>query len=141
MTWEIGDTITQAELNGVIALFCHFYQHHETFAYTPDEMELDCCKFQILNGIYSDEELIVETPLRLSITDERFPNQNYMLGISYYSYTPDTDNLLPELKREYFELDPTNPVIEFDNDVVYIMLDNWDFVTKFDKPIIEEVTG
>lgn len=140
MTIQFGRDATQDEINGVISLFCHFYEHHESFNYTDEEIEFDTCKLQILNGIYSDEELIVETPLKLRITDELFECQRYFLGISYYSYTPDTDNLLPELKREYFEIDPTDGEIEFDNNVVYIMLDNWELVTKFDKPVIKEVT-
>ena len=143
MTISFGSTPTQAEINAVISLFCHFYEHHESFDYSPDEIEFDTCKLQVLNGIYSDEELIVETPLRVKITDELFPCQIYYLAVDYYSYEPDTDNLLPQLQREYFPLSLNDDVaeIDFDDaDVVYIMLSNWRLVTKFDKPVITEVT-
>ena len=145
MTVSFGSTITQAELNGVISLFCHFYKHIEGFDYTDEELSFDTCKLQILNGIYSDEELIVETPLQVKISDERFPVQNYKLGVSYYSYTPDTDNELPPLQHDYFDLTlDINGVAELDfddSDVVYIMLTGWELVTSFDKPLITEVTS
>ena len=99
-----GETITQSELNGIISLFCHFYRHQETFEYDQEEIGFDTCDLQILNGIYSDEELIVETPLKLKISEERFPNQNYQIAFDYYSYNPDTDDELPQLQREYFDL-------------------------------------
>jgi hypothetical protein len=63
--------------------------------------------------------------------------------VDYYSYEPDTDNLLPQLQRKYFPLSLNDSVaeIDFDDaDVVYIMLTNWKLVTKFDKPVITEVT-
>jgi hypothetical protein len=50
---------------------------------------------------------------------------------------------LPQLQRKYFPLTVNNGVaeIDFDDaDVVYIMLSNWRLVTKFDKPVITEVT-
>ena len=145
MSISFGSTITQAELNGVISLFCHFYKHVETFDYTNDEIEFDTCKLQILNGIYSDEELIVETPLKVKITNEKFPIQNYKLGVSYYSYEPDTDDELPNLQKDYFDLTlDSNGIaeIDFDDaDVVYIMLTPWELVTSFDKPLITEVTS
>ena len=138
------ETITQRELNGIISLFCHFYRHQETFEYDQEEIGFDTCNLQILNGIYSDEELIVETPLKVKISDERFPNQNYQLAFDYYSYNPDTDDELPQLQREYFDLTlDSNGEAEItieDTDVIYIMLENWELVTSFDKPIIEEVT-
>jgi hypothetical protein len=143
MTLEFGSTPSQAEINAVISLFCHFYEHHETFEYTDDVIEFDTCKLQVLNGIYSDEELIVETPLQISVSDELFNCQSYYLAVDYYSYEPDTDNLLPQLQRKYFPLTVNNGVaeIDFDDaDVVYIMLSNWRLVTKFDKPVITEVT-
>jgi hypothetical protein len=143
MTLEFGSTPTQAEINAVISLFCHFYEHHETFEYTDDVIEFDTCKLQVLNGIYSDEELIVEAPLQISVSDELFNCQSYYLAVDYYSYEPDTDNLLPQLQRKYFPLTVNNGVaeIDFDDaDVVYIMLSNWRLVTKFDKPVITEVT-
>lgn len=143
MTLEFGSTPTQAEINAVISLFCHFYEHHETFEYTDDVIEFDTCKLQVLNGIYSDEELIVETPLQISVSDELFNCQSYYLAVDYYSYEPDTDNLLPQLQRKYFPLTVNNGVaeIDFDDaDVVYIMLSNWRLVTKFEKPVITEVT-
>jgi hypothetical protein len=143
MSLAFGSTPSQAEINAVISLFCHFYEHHENFDYSDDVVEFDTCKLQILNGIYSDEELIVETPLRVKITDELFPCQSYYLAVDYYSYEPDTDNLLPQLQRKYFPLTVNNGVaeIDFDDaDVVYIMLTNWKLVTKFDKPVITEVT-
>ncbi len=143
MTIAFGSTPTQAEINAVLSLFCHFYEHHESFDYSPDEIEFDTCKLQVLNGVYSDEELIVETPLRVKISDELFPCQKYYLAVDYYSYDPDTDNLLPQLQREYFPLSLNDGVAEIDfddNEVVYIMLTNWRLVTKFDKPVITEVT-
>ena len=137
------ETITQSELNGVISLFCHFYKHQEIFDYSSDEIELDTCTLQILNGIYSDEELIAETPLKIKITDEQFPIQNYQLAFDYYDYKPDNDDEPPVLQREYFdlELDSNGEAeIDFDdNDVVYILLPNWELVTSFDKPLITEV--
>ena len=144
MTLEYGSTPTQAEINGVISLFCHFYEHHEDFEYSPETIEFDTCKLQILNGIYSDEELIVETPLQIKITNEKFPCQNYYLAVNYYSYLPDTDDQLPQLQREYMPLTLNEGIAELDfndSDVVYIMLDNWELVTKFDKPVITEVTS
>ena len=145
MTISFGSTITQAELNGVISLFCHFYRHVETFDYTDEELEFDTCNLQILNGIYSDEELIVESPLKVKISEERFPIQNYKIGVSYYSYEPDTDDELPLLQKGYLDLTlDSNGVgeVEFDDaDVVYIMLDAWELVTTFDKPLITEVTS
>jgi len=143
MTLEFGSTPSQAEINAVISLFCHFYEHHESFDYSDDVVEFDTCKLQVLNGIYSDEELIVETPLKVKITDELFPCQSYYLAMDYYSYEPDTDNLLPQLQRKYFPLSLNDSVAEIDFDdssVVYIMLTNWKLVTKFDKPVITEVT-
>ena len=138
-----NETITQSELNGVISLFCHFYKHQEIFDYSSDEIELDTCTLQILNGIYSDEELIAETPLKIKITDEQFPIQNYQLAFDYYDYKPDNDDEPPVLQREYFdlELDSNGEAeIDFDdNDVVYILLPNWELVTSFDKPLITEV--
>ena len=142
MTIAFGSTPSQAEINAVISLFCHFYEHHESFDYSDDVVELDTCKFQVLNGIYSDEELIVETPLKFKITDELFPCQSYYLAVDYYCYEPDTDNLLPQLQRKYFPLSLNDGVAEIDFDdssVVYIMLSNWELVTKFDKPVISEV--
>ena len=144
MTLSYGSTPTQAEINGVISLFCHFYEHHEDFEYTDEVLEFDTCDLQILNGIYSDEELIVEPPLKVKITNELFPCQTYYIGINYYSYGPDTDNLLPPLQRGYFPITVNEGIgqITFDDtDVVYIMLDNWELVTKFDKPVISEVTS
>lgn len=143
MTLSYGSTPKQAEINGVISLFCHFYEHHESFEYSDEVMEFDTCDLQIINGIYSDEELIVETPLRVKITDELFPCQSYYLAVDYYSYEPDTDNLLPQLQRKYFPLTVNEGIAEIDFDdssVVYIMLTNWKLVTKFDKPVITEVT-
>jgi hypothetical protein len=144
MTMSFRSTPTQAEINGIISLFCHFYEHHEDFEYSPETIEFDTCKLQILNGIYSDEELIVETPLQIKITNEKFPCQNYYLAVNYYSYLPDTDDQLPQLQREYMPLTLNDGIAEldFDNsDVVYIMLSNWELVTKFDKPVITEVTS
>ena len=143
MTIAFGSTPSQAEINAVLSLFCHFYEHHESFEYSDDVVELDTCKLQILNGIYSDEELIVEAPLKVKITDELFPYQSYYLAVDYYCYDPDTDNLLPQLQRKYFPLSLNDGVAEIDfddNEVVYIMLTNWRLVTKFDKPVITEVT-
>jgi hypothetical protein len=142
MSLAFGSTPSQAEINAIISLFCHFYEHHESFDYSDDVVEFDTCKLQVLNGIYSDEELIVETPLRVKITDELFPCQSYYLAVDYYSYEPDTDNLLPQLQRKYFPLSLNDSVAETDFDdssVVYIMLTNWKLVTKFDKPVISEV--
>ena len=137
------ETITQSELNGVISLFCHFYKHQEIFDYSSDEIELDTCTLQILNGIYSDEELIAETPLKIKITDEQFPIQNYQLAFDYYNYKPDRDDEPPILKREYFPLElDSNGEAEIsldDTDVVYILLPNWELVTSFDKQLIREV--
>lgn len=143
MSLAFGSTPSQAEINAIISLFCHFYEHHESFDYSDDVVEFDTCKLQVLNGVYSDEELIVETPLKVKITDELFPCQSYYLAVDYYSYEPDTDNLLPQLQRKYFPLTVNDGVaeIDFDDaDVVYIMLSNWRLVTKFDKPVITEVT-
>lgn len=143
MAINFGGTITQSELNGIISLFCHFYEHHETFDYSDETIEFDTCDLKILNGIYSDEELIVETPLQVEISNELFPNQNYFLAVNYYSYTPDTDDQFPQLQRKSFPLSLNEGIaeIDFDDaDVVYIMLDNWELVTKFDKPVITEVT-
>jgi hypothetical protein len=145
MTVSFGATITQAELNSAILLFCHFYKHQDLFEYSPEEIECECCNVKILNGIYSDEELIVETPLRIQITDERFPIQNYRLAFDYYNYKPDTDDELPALQRQFFDLElDENGIAEItleDTDVIYIMLENWELVTSFDKPVIEEVTS
>lgn len=142
MTWEVGDTLTDSEINGIISVFCHYYEHHESFEYTPEVIELDTCDLKILNGIYSDEELIVESSLKVKVSDELFRNQNYLLAVDYYSYEPDLDDELPVLKRDYFplELDEDNTAeIDFDDaDVVYIMLGNWELVTKFNKPVIKE---
>ena len=137
------ETITQSELNGVISLFCHFYKHQEIFDYSSDEIELDTCTLQILNGIYSDEELIAETPLKIKITDEQFPIQNYQLAFDYYNYKPDRDDEPPILKREYFPLElDSNGEAEIsldDTDVIYILLPNWELITSFDKTLIQEV--
>lgn len=137
------ETITQSELNGVISLFCHFYKHQEIFDYSSDEIELDTCTLQILNGIYSDEELIAETPLKIKITDEQFPIQNYQLAFDYYNYKPDRDDEPPILKREYFPLElDSNGEAEIsldDTDVIYILLPNWELITSFDKTLITEV--
>ena len=142
MTISFGSTITQDELNGVISLFCHFYKHQEIFDYDSEEIDFDTCTLKILNGIYSDEELIVETPLRVQITDEEFPIQNYQLAFDYYSYNPDTDNELPQLQRQYFPLIlDENGIGEIDiedTNVIYIQLTNWELVTSFDKPLITE---
>ena len=144
MTIGFTETITQSELNGIISLFCHFYKHQETFDYDEETIELETCNLNILNGIYSDEELIVETPLTVKITDERFPIQNYQLAFDYYAYEPDLDDELPQLQREYFDLTlESNGEAEIDiedTDVIYIMLTNWELVTSFNKPIIEETT-
>ncbi len=141
MTIGFTETITQSELNGIISLFCHFYKHQETFDYEPDEIPLETCNLQILNGIYTDEELITETPLRLQISDELFPNQNYQIAFNYYSYEPDTDEEPPILQRQYFDLtldsDGVAEITLEDTEVIYIMLNNWELVTSFDKPIEE----
>ena len=143
MTIGFTETITQSELNGIISLFCHFYKHQETFDYDEETIELETCNLNILNGIYSDEELIVETPLRIQITDELFTNQNYQIAFNYYAYEPDTDNEPPILQRNYFQLElDSDGIAEItleDTDVIYIMLDNWELVTSFNKPI-EETT-
>ena len=144
MTIGFTETITQSELNGIISLFCHFYKHQETFDYDPEEIPLETCNLTILNGIYTDEELITETPLRLQISDELFPNQNYQIAFNYYSYEPDTDEEPPILQRQYFDLtldsDGVAEITLEDTDVIYIMLTNWELVTSFNKPIIEETT-
>jgi hypothetical protein len=144
MAIEFEGTITQAELNGIISLFCYFYKHMETFEYSPEQIGLDTCNLNILNGIYSDEELIVETPLQIQISDQEFSNQTYKLGFDYYSYKPDLDDELPRLQRDYFDLElDQDGIAEItlpDTDVLYIMLTNWELVTGFDKPIIEEQT-
>lgn len=141
MAIEFEGTITQSELNGIISLFCHFYKHQETFDYDPDEIPLETCNLQILNGIYTDEELITETPLRLQISDELFPNQNYQIAFNYYNYLPDTDEEPPILQRQYFDLtldsDGVAEITIEDTEVIYIMLNNWELVTSFDKPIEE----
>ena len=143
MTIGFTETITQSELNGIISLFCHFYKHQETFDYDPEEIPLETCNLTILNGIYTDEELITETPLRLQISDELFPNQNYQIAFNYYSYEPDTDEEPPILQRQYFDLtldsDGVAEITLEDTDVIYIMLTNWELVTSFNKPI-EETT-
>lgn len=142
MTWKIGDILTQEEINGIISVFCNYYEHHESFEYSDEVIELETCDVEILNGIYSDEELIVENHLNVKISEERFPNQNYFLAFDYFSYIPDTDDELPVLKHDYFELvlDRDNVAkIDFgDVDVVYIMLENWDLITKFNKPVLIE---
>jgi hypothetical protein len=144
MTIGFTETITQSELNGIISLFCHFYKHQETFDYDPEEIPLETCNLTILNGIYTDEELITETPLRLQISDELFPNQNYQIAFNYYAYEPDTDEEPPILQRQYFDLtldsDGVAEITLEDTDVIYIMLTNWELVTSFNKPIIEETT-
>lgn len=144
MTISFGGTITQSELNGIISLFCHFYKHQEYFDYENPLIELETCNLQILNGIYSDEELITETPLQLKISDELFPNQNYQIAFDYYAYEPDTDDEPPKLQRQYFDLTlDSNGEAEInipDTEVIYIMHNNWELVTSFDKPIITEVT-
>ena len=144
MAIGFGQTITSSEINGIISLFCHFYKHKETFDYDSEPLGFDTCDLQILNGIYSDEELIVETPLKVKITEERFPNQNYKLAFDYYEYSPDTDDEPPQLQRQYFDLTlDENMEAEItlpDADVIYIQLTNWELVTTFDKPIITEVT-
>lgn len=141
MAIEFEGTITQSELNGIISLFCHFYKHQEYFDYDPDEIPLETCNLQILNGIYTDEELITETPLRLQISDELFPNQNYQIAFNYYNYLPDTDEEPPILQRQYFDLtldsDGVAEITIEDTEVIYIMLNNWELVTSFDKPIEE----
>ena len=68
MTIGFGSTMTPAEINGFISVFCHFYEHHEDFDYSDDVIEFDTCNLEILNGLYSDEELIVETPLKVKIS-------------------------------------------------------------------------
>lgn len=145
MTLEFGGTPTQAEINGVISLFCHFYKHQEIFEYDSEVIEFDTCNLQILNGIYSDEELIAETPLTVKITDEQFPNQNYKLAFDYYEYAPDTDDEPPVLQRQYFDLTLNSSgeaeITLPDVNVIYIQLANWELVTSFDKPIITEVTS
>lgn len=139
MTWNIGDTLSQAEINGIISVFCHFYEHHETFDYSDELIELELADIQILNGIYSDEELIVEPPLKVKITNDSYPNQNYTLGLDYYTYNPDMDDVPPVLKHDYFPLElDGNGVAEIsfdDSDVAYIMLTNWSLVVKFNKPV------
>jgi hypothetical protein len=86
----------------------------------------------------------VETPLRIQITDERFPIQNYRIAFDYYNYKPDTDDELPTLQRQFFDLElDSDGIAEItleDTDVIYIMFENWELVTSFDKPVIEEVT-
>lgn len=142
MAIEFGGTITQTELNGVISLFCQFYRHQEYFDYEDETIGLETCNIQILNGIYTDEELIAETPLQVKITDERFPNQNYQIAFDYYNYQPDTDDEPPILQRQYFQLElDSNGIAEItldDTNVIYIMLNNWELVTSFNKPIITE---
>ena len=143
MTISFGSQITQAELNGIISLFCHFYKHQELFDYSDEEIGFETCNLQIQNGIYSDEKLIVETPLQIKITDERFPNQNYQIAFDYYAYNPDLDDEPPQLQRDYFPLElDENHEAEItipDTDIIYIMLENWELITTFDKPIITEV--
>ena len=142
MTIGFGSTMTPAEINGFISVFCHFYEHHEDFDYSDDVIEFDTCNLEILNGLYSDEELIVETPLKVKISEETFACQNYLLAVDYYAYAPDTDDVLPQLKREHFPLlldDDNIAEIDFnDEDVVYVMLSNWELVTRFDKPVVAE---
>lgn len=144
MAIGFGETITQAEVNGVISLFCHFYKHQEIFDYDSEEINFDTCDLEILNGIYTDEELIVETSLKLKLSNEQFPNQSYKLAFDYYAYDPDLDDELPKVQRQYFDLIlDSNGEAEItldDTDVFYILLSNWELVTSFDKPIIEEVT-
>lgn len=145
--YAIEDELTQRDINGLISLFCHFYEHHETFDYSDEVIELDLCDLQILsNGVtYSNEELIVEGGIfYVAITDETYPNQNYILGINYYSYDPDMDEELPVLKHKYIPLEVNDGEAEIninDGDVVYIKLENWELITKFDKPLITAVSS
>lgn len=144
MAFGFGETLTQSDVNGLISLFCHFYKHQEIFDYSSDAIGLDTCNLEILNGLYSDEELIVESSLKLKLTDELAVNQSYKLAFDYYAYDPDMDDELPKVQRQYFDLTvASNGEAEIsleDTDVFYILLENWELVTSFDKPIIEEVS-
>lgn len=141
MSYNIGDTLTQADINGLISVFCQFYEYHETFDYSKDIIEFDNVDLQIQNGIYTDEELIVESTLQVKMSNETFPNQRYFIGFDYYSYLPDSDDDLPPLLHDFFELELDEDgvaEVEFENDVIYIKLENWELITKFNKPVTTE---
>lgn len=144
MAFGFEETLTQSDVNGLISLFCHYYKHQELFDYSSDMIGLETCNLEILNGLYSDEELIVESSLKLKLTEELAPNQSYKLAFDYYAYDPDMDDELPKVQRQYFDLTvASNGETEIsldDTDVFYILLENWELVTSFDKPIIEEVS-
>lgn len=144
MAFGFEETLTQSDVNGLISLFCKYYKHQELFDYSSDMIGLETCNLEILNGLYSDEELIVESSLKLKLTEELAPNQSYQLAFDYYAYDPDMDDELPKVQRQYFDLTvASNGEAEIsldDTDVFYILLENWELVTSFDKPIIEEVS-
>ena len=144
MAFGFEETLTQSDVNGLISLFCHYYKHQELFDYSSDMIGLETCNLEILNGLYSDEELIVESSLKLKLSGELAPNQSYKLAFDYYAYDPDMDDELPKVQRQYFDLTvDSNGEAEIsleDTDVFYILLENWELVTSFDKPIIEEVS-
>lgn len=132
--FNVGDTLSQAEINGLMSLYCNLHANIVSFDYTDEVIETPYCNLQIMSGLYTDEELIVEDTLEVSITEPTIENCNYYLKINYYDYDADqeSDNILI-LKEGVFLIE--NGKINF-NKMTYIMLNEWKLVVKYNKPCI-----
>ena len=131
--FNIGDTLTQAQINGVISLYCNLHYDVFSFDYTDEVINTPFCNLQILNGLYSDEELIIEDSLDVLIT-EQDEICNFYLKLKYYDYDADEDDRNSiMLKEDVFLIEDGK--VNF-NKMTYIMLDDWKLIVRYNKPFI-----
>lgn len=147
MSFEKGENITTAELNGIISVFKHYHMDKE-YILSPNGLnDLTDCTFQFINHFYTNEELIFENEIRCEITpkDELDLGRHYLIKCQYYSYSIDDDpSSFPTLNTGIFDLVEDNSnenqyTCTLEEDVIYMKLENIIIITKYDKKIIQTV--
>ena len=147
MSFEKGENITPAELNGIISVFKHYHMDKEYITSPNDLNDLTDCTFKFINHFYTNEELIFENEIRCKIIpkDELDLGRHFMIKCQYYAYSIDDDpSSLPSLKTGIFDLveDSNNEnqyTCKLEDDVIYVKLENIILITKYDKKIIQTV--
>ena len=133
--FDVGDALKQSEINGIISLYCLLHVNTVNFDYTDEIIETPYCNLQILNGIYSDEELIVEDKLKVAVTNPMNEYCNFYLKLKYYDYDADEDpSNTPTLKEDTFLIE--NNEIQFGK-MVYIMITDWKLIIRYNKSTID----
>lgn len=147
MSFEKGENITPAELNGIISIFKQYHMDKE-YILSPNELnDLTNCTFQFINHFYTNEELIFENEIRCKIIpkDELDLGRHFMIKCQYYAYSIDDDpSSTPSLKTGIFDLvEDSNNENQYigilEDDVIYMKLENIILITKYDKKIIQAV--